>query len=277
MVINMNKIDCAKFRDYKLKELKSEVEEMDIVPSVLVVQVGDNPASNKYVGNKKKRFEETGIKCDIDRFDESITQEQLIRNIRLRQHDYSAVIVQEPLPKHIDSKEVNKYIRPKKDCDGLTMKNIGSLHNQRNMITPATPQGVMDMFDYYNVDLSSKEVLIVGRSILVGRPLAELMLQKDATVTVAHSKTKDLQEKISSGRYDIIVACIGQAKLLKNAKAEYLIDVGINFIDGKMCGDFDIDSAECEYYTSVPNGVGVLTQATIVENVIKCHKLQMGW
>lgn len=272
----MNKIDCVKFRDDKLARLKSEVEEMDNKPALLVVQVGDNPASNKYVANKVKRCEETGIECTVLKLDESITEEELINTVRFNQYDYSAIIVQEPLPKHINSKKVNKYVMPKRDCDGLTMANIGSLHNQNNKLTPATPQGVVDMFDYYNVDLTGKEVLIVGRSILVGRPLAELMLQKDATVTVAHSKTKNLQEKISSGRYDIIVACIGQAKFLKNAKAEYLIDVGINFMDGKMCGDFDIESAICNYYTSVPQGVGQLTVATVVENVIKCHKLQMG-
>lgn len=270
----MNKIDCVKFRDDKLSSLKSEVEEMKTKPSLLVIQVGDNPASNKYISNKVKRCEETGIECIVCKLDENIKESELIDIIKNVQCEYSAVIVQEPLPKHINSKNVNKYIHPMRDCDGLTMGNIGTLHNQQNRITPATPQGVVDMFDYYNVDLTGKEILIVGRSILVGRPLAELMLQKDATVTVAHSKTKDLQEKISSGRYDIIVACIGQAKFLKNAKAEYLIDVGINFMDGKMCGDFDIESATCDYYTSVPNGVGVLTQATIVENVIKCHKLQ---
>lgn len=270
----MEKINCIAFRDEKLESLKVEVETLKNRPTLLVIQVGDNPASNKYVGNKVKKCEEIGIACNILKLKENTTQSDLIDILRNEQEDYSSVIVQEPLPRHINSKEVNRYLYPEKDCDGLTETNIGHLHNQRNQITPATPQGIMNMFNWLNVDLTGKEVLIVGRSILVGRPLAELMLQKDATVTVAHSKTKNLQEKISSGNYDIIVACIGQAKFLKNAKAEYLIDVGINFIDGKMCGDFDIESAQCDYYTSVPNGCGQLTVATVTENIIKCHKLQ---
>lgn len=270
----MKKINCIEFRDNKLDILEDAVNSFTKVPTLLVIQVGDNFASNKYVANKVKRCEEIGIKCDVLKLDENISEVDLIHTLQMKQDNYSAVIVQEPLPKHINSKVVNSHLKPEKDCDGLTQDNIGCLHNQKNRITPATPQGIMNMFGYYGIDLTGKEVLIVGRSNLVGRPLAELMLQEDATVTVAHSKTKNLQEKISSGNYDIIVACIGQAKFLKNAKAEYLVDVGINFLDGKMCGDFDIESAQCNYYTSVPNGVGVLTQATIVENVIKCHILQ---
>lgn len=272
----MKRIDCIGFRDSKLEELREEVKGFEKAPSLLVIQVGDNPASNKYVGNKVKRCEETGIECTVMKLQENISEIELITRLVSEQDDYSAVIVQEPLPKHINSKNVNTFISQLKDCDGLTRWNIGDLHNQQNTITPATPQGVINMFDCYGVDLSGKEVLIIGRSVLVGRPLAELMLQKDATVTIAHSKTKNLQEKVSSGKYDVIVACIGQAKFLKNAKAKYLIDVGINFDEnGKMCGDFDMESADCEHYTSVPNGVGQLTVATVAENVIKCHKLQI--
>lgn len=269
----MQKIDCIKFRDYKLSQFKSEIETMSEKPSLLVIQVGNNPASNKYVANKVKRCEEVGINCTVSNLNENVSESTLIDILKNTQDFYSAVIIQEPLPKHINSKNVNSYLKPHKDCDGLTMDNIGQLHNQQNRITPATPQGIMNMFDFHDIDLAGKDVLIIGRSMLVGRPLAELMLQKDATVTVAHSKTKNLDEKISSGDYDVIVSCVGQAKFLKNAKAKYLIDVGINFIDGKMCGDFDIDSAICDYYTSVPEGVGVITQATIIENVIKCHRL----
>lgn len=272
----MNKIDCIAVRDSKLEHLKREVEEMKHKPSLLVVQVGDNSASNKYVANKVKRCEETGIECSVLKLDEDITEYELVNLVKLQQKLFSAIIVQEPLPNHINSKTVNEAIQWFKDCDGLTDDNIGFLHNQKNMITSATPQGIVDMFDYYNVDLTGMDVLIIGRSVLVGRPLAELMTQKDATVTLAHSRTKGLDEKISSGQYDIIVACVGKAKHFKNAKAKYLIDVGINFVDGKMCGDFDIDSSKCDYYTTVPNGCGQLTVAKVVENVVKCHKIQVN-
>lgn len=271
----MKKINCLEFRDTKVMELKERVSSMQKKPSLLVIKVGNDPASTKYVNNKVNRCKEIGLETKIINLDENVTETELIDTITLNQISYDAVIVQEPLPKHISSKKVNSYVISDKDCDGLTEYNIGRLYNQRNNVAPATPQGIVNLFDFMNVDLSGKEVLVIGRSNLVGRPLSELMLQKDATVTIAHSKTKNLEEKISSGRYDIIVACVGRAKFLKNAKAEYLIDVGINHDEnGKMCGDFDIDTCECQFYTSVPGGVGLLTQVTIVENIIKCFQLQ---
>ena len=271
----MQKIDCLEFRDARMERLKEMVQLMDKKPSLLIIKVGNDQASNKYVDNKIKRCKEVGIKTVLLTLDEDSTQSDIISAISLHQSTYNAVIVQEPLPKHIDSKEVNSYIHNYRDCDGLTEYNIGRLFNQRNCIVPATPRGIVNLFDFMNVDLSGKEVLVIGRSNLVGRPLAELMLQKDATVTIAHSRTKNLEEKVASGRYDIIVSCVGKAKFIKGAKAEYLIDVGINLDEnGKMCGDFDIDTCDCEYYTSVPGGVGLLTQTTIVENIIKCFQLQ---
>ena len=271
----MQKINCLEFRDTKMKEIKERVESMIKKPSLLIIKVGDDQASNKYVSNKIKRCEDVGISVELIQMPENVTESDIITTLTLHQPEHNAVIIQEPLPKHIDSKTVNSYIYNYKDCDGLTEENIGRLFNQRNCITPATPQGIVNLFDFMNVDLSGKEVLVIGRSNLVGRPLAELMLQEDATVTIAHSRTKNLEEKVASGRYDIIVSCVGKAKFLKGAKAEYLIDVGINLDEnGKMCGDFDIDTCDCEYYTSVPGGVGLLTQATIVENIIKCFQLQ---
>ena len=270
----MKQFDCVKFRNDRLKQLQKKVALLKTKPSLLIIQVGDNPASNKYVNNKIKRCEEVGIDCTLKKFPETITENDLINKITISQHYYSSIIVQEPLPKHIDSKKVNSVIYQYKDCDGLVKSNIGCLHNQQNCITPATPQGIINLFDYYNINLEGKNVLIVGRSNLVGRPLAELFLQKDCTVTISHSKTKDLQRDLSSGNYDIVVGCIGKAKLLKNVNTKYIIDVGINFIDGKMCGDFDIETCNCEWYTPVPNGVGQLTVATVAENIVKCHELQ---
>ena len=273
----MKALDCKTVRDYYLEQFKKELLTFDFCPTLIIIQVGNNPASNKYVSNKIKRCEEVGIKCELVKLEETVTQEELEICVLEKQRICSAIIVQEPLPKHLSAEKVNKMITFMNDCDGLSDYNMQCLYQGHPKIIPATPQGILNLFDYYNIDLDGKNILMIGRSKLVGHPLSEALNLRNATVTLAHSHTKDLEAKVSSGDYDIIISAIGKAKFIKHAKADYLIDVGINFDEqNKMCGDFDMTTAQCEYYTSVPGGVGLLTQAAIVGNVIKCYKLIHG-
>ena len=272
----MNQIlDCKAVRDSRLKDFKRRVEGYSTTPKLVIVQVGDREDSTKYVNNKVNRCIENGIECDVVKLHENITTEELIKKVKEVQKQASAIIVQCPLPKHINEKLVMMAIDPSKDCDGLTQENIGLLHDQRPMIIPATAKGILDLIDFYGINVEGMDILLIGRSNLVNRPLYECLLQRNATPMIAHSKTKNLQEKLSSGRFDMVIGAIGQAKFLSNVSTDYIIDVGINFDEnGKMCGDFDMETSKCKYYTKVPGGVGLLTQEAIVGNVLTCHLLQ---
>lgn len=269
-------LDCKVVRNYKLKHHKEEISKLSSKPKLLIIQANNNHASDTYVRNKMNRCIECGIEVTLKEFDESITENELIKYVDFVQDLYDAIIPQSPMYNHINEKNVISHIHYTKDCDGLNEINIGKLHNQdKNAIIPATAQGILDLFDYYKIDLTGKNVLIVGRSLLVSRPLQEMLTQRDCTVTMAHSKTKNLQYMLSSGDYDIVVSAIGKAKELRQIEAEYIIDVGINRDEnGKLCGDVDIDTCKCKYYTPVPSGCGLLTQETIVGNVLKCYELQ---
>ena len=268
-------LDCKAVRDFKLEQYVNEIKCMKTKPSMAVIQVGDRKDSTKYVNNKIAKCLDCGIEATAHRLDEKITTEELVEKVKEIQEGVSAIIVQCPLPKHISEKTVMSVINPYKDCDGLTRKNIGYLHDQNPIIIPATAQGILDLIDYHKINVEGMDVLLIGRSNLVNRPLYEALLQRNATPTLAHSKTKNLQEKLSSGKYDMIVGAIGQCKFLRNVNTKYIIDVGINVDEnGKLHGDFDIESANCEYYTTVPGGVGVLTVESVIGNIVKCHKLQ---
>lgn len=272
-------LDCKVVRDKILGEVKQIVEKLEAFgcekPSVKIIQVGNREDSNRYVKNKINRCLEVGIEASVAVFPEEIITLELIAEIEKIQSEVSAVIVQCPLPKHIDEKMVMETINPLKDCDGLTRTNIGYIYSGTPRIIPATALGILTLLEENNVQLEGANVLLIGRSNLVNMPLFKLLLDENATVTIAHSKTKDLDKKLSSGDYDIIVGAIGKSKFLKNAKAKYIIDVGINVDEnGKLTGDFDIDTCECEYYTPTPSGTGLLTQGAIVLSILKCHLLQ---
>ncbi len=270
----MDKFDCKEVRDYKLAQAKELVEGMETKPSLIIIQVGSRADSTRYVRNKINRCLDVGIEANAIVLPESSTTEEVIETIK-QHHKVSAIIVQCPLPKHIDEFEVINAVPYYQDCDGLTVRNVGLLHSQKPVIVPATAQGIIDLFDYYNIDLASKNVLLVGRSNLVNRPLYELMLQRNATPTIAHTKTKCLDKHLIDATYDIIVGAIGKPLELKYVNAMFIIDVGINVMhDGTMVGDFDIDTCYCGMYTTVPSGVGLLTQQAIVHNVIKCHNMR---
>lgn len=272
----MNQVlDCKIVRDTKLAEIKKQVALCKVKPSMAVIQVGNREDSTKYVNNKIARCIECGIDSEIVKLEETITTEDLITKVREVQERVSALIVQCPLPKHINEKAVMEVINPLKDCDGLTTENIGLLHNQQPRIIPATAQGILDLIDYYGVEVEGMDILLIGRSNLVNRPLYEALLQRNATPMIAHSKTLDLQAKLSRGDFEMVIGAIGQAEFLTKVNTRYIIDVGIN-VDyiGRLHGDFNMEFCKCSYYTKVPGGIGLLTQEAVVSNILKCHMLQ---
>lgn len=260
------KIDCD--------NLKSK----GIIPKLAVIMVGDNPASKVYVKNKSKACEEVGIEYEEFLLDENTTQKDLISLIEQlnEREDVTGILLQSPIPAHLDINEAFRTISPKKDVDGFHPVSVGKLTLGQDTFVSCTPYGVIKMFEEYNIDLEGKNVVIIGRSNIVGKPLIQCCLNKNATVTVCHSRTKNLAEHTK--RADIVIVAIGKAKFLKEDMVKdgaVVIDVGINRgEDGKLCGDVDFEnvSQKASYITPVPGGVGPMTIAMLMNNVIKAAK-----
>ena len=268
----------------KIREnLKKECEELKqkgIIPKLAVIMVGDNPASKLYVKNKSKACEEIGINYEEYLLEENTTQEQLIDLIQNLNKDktVNGILLQSPIPDHLNINQAIKAITYSKDVDGFTPSSIGKLMIGEDTFISCTPYGVIKMFEEYNIDLTGKNVVILGRSNIVGKPLLQCCLNKNATVTVCHSKTKDLIEYTK--RADILIAAIGKSKFVKKEMLKdgvVVIDVGINRgEDGKLTGDVDFDEVEkiASYITPVPGGVGPMTIAMLMNNVIKATNIQ---
>ena len=268
----------------KIREnLKIECEELKqkgIIPKLAVIMVGDNPASKVYVKNKSKACEEIGINYEEYLLEENTTQEQLIDLIQNLNKDktVNGILLQSPIPEHLNINQAIKAITYSKDVDGFTPSSIGKLMIGEDTFISCTPYGVIKMFEEYNIDLTGKNVVILGRSNIVGKPLLQCCLNKNATVTVCHSKTKDLIEYTK--RADILIAAIGKSKFVKKEMLKdgvVVIDVGINRgEDGKLTGDVDFDEVEkiASYITPVPGGVGPMTIAMLMNNVIKATNIQ---
>lgn len=269
-----SKEDIKEYVTTRKTAIKQELQGKLHVPTLAIVQVGDNPASNKYIGGKIKDCEEVGIKAILFKFDEDIKVGHFMDRIIdiAKSKLIHGIIIQKPLPQHIEEcfASIVDYIPAHKDVDGFKKDTI---------FDPCTPKGIIDYIeDRMGVDwLRSKEVVIINRTELVGRPLARMMLDRDATVTVCHSHTRNLAYITSMA--DIVVSAIGKPKKLNS---EYVypggvcIDVGISFDEnGKMCGDFDReDVLKCtDYCTPVPGGVGLLTRLALLENVLKAYQL----
>lgn len=257
-----------------LLNLKAEVEKMAKKPHLAVIQVGNNPASNIYVGIKQKKAEEIGIKSTVIKFPETILQEDLINKIEKLNTDRTvdAILVQLPLPKTIDESQVIKTILPQKDVDGFTPETMGNILCGITTITyPCTPKGIVRLLDEYNINIEGKHVVVVGRSNIVGKPIASMLLNRNATVTVCHSKTKNLSEITKTA--DILISAVGKKIIFENMVKENatVIDVGI-FKDenGKITGDVDFQnvSKKVKYITPVPKGVGPMTIAMLLDNTI---------
>lgn len=273
-----NIIDGKKISNIYLEEYKKQIDKMIKKPTLVVIQVGNNPASNIYVNNKKKLSEKAGINFVLQKY-ENITEKKLIEEIKKlnKNKKVNAILVQLPLPKEINEKNIIESIDPNKDVDGLTSANIGRLFSQEDGIIPCTALGIMNLLNYKKINLEGKEVVIVGRSKLVGLPLIALMQKENATVTICHSKTKKLKEKTKTA--DILIVATGQPNLIKKDMVKekaIVIDVGINRINNKICGDVEFDKVKekAKLITPVPGGVGPMTVSTLINNVIKCYEIQ---
>ena len=266
-------------------ELKVRAEALrkdGVVPCLAVLLAGDDPASKIYVRNKKRACEEIGIESRELLFPESVTEEELIAQIRALNEDAAvdAMLVQLPLPKHIDEARVLAEIAPEKDADGFHVVNAGRLFTGQTSVLPCTPAGCMELLRRANVEFSGKHAVVVGRSNIVGKPMAMLLLNEHCTVTVCHSRTKDLARFTRDA--DILVAAVGRpgmitGEMIKPGAA--VIDVGINRLDnGKLMGDVDFESAEpvAGAITPVPGGVGPMTIAMLMQNAILAAEKRHG-
>lgn len=266
----------------QVKEETARLKEQGIVPGLAVVIVGDDPASRVYVNNKKKACELVGFHSEEYALGAEITQEELLALVEKLNKDDSinGILVQLPLPKHLDDKAVIAAIDPKKDVDAFHAENVGKIMIGDYKFLPCTPAGVMELLASENIEIEGKSCVVIGRSNIVGKPMAMLLLHKNGTVTITHSRTKNLKE-ICLGA-DIIVAAVGIPKFLKGDMVKdgaVVIDVGMDRDEnGKLCGDVDFDEVEKKagYITPVPGGVGPMTIAMLMKNTLMAAKIAHG-
>lgn len=261
-------------------ETEKLVSEYGVTPGLAVVIVGDDPASRVYVNNKKKACELVGFKSEEYALPAETTQDELLRLVDTLNNkpDINGILVQLPLPKHLDDKAVIERISPQKDVDAFHAVNVGKIMLGEYDFLPCTPAGVMEMLHQYEIPVEGKECVVIGRSNIVGKPMGMLLLHENGTVTICHSRTKNLKEVCK--RADILVAAVGKAKFVTADMVKenaVVIDVGMNRDEnGKLCGDVDFENVKdkCSYITPVPGGVGPMTIATLMKNTIKACKIQ---
>lgn len=268
----------AKVREEIAADVANFREKYGFVPGLTVIIVGENPASVVYVRNKKKACLDVGMKSEVIEMPESTTEEELLSRIDElnADPDVHGILVQLPLPSHIDEESVINRISPDKDVDAFHPVNVGKVMTGNFSFVPCTPAGVMEMLKFKGIEISGKHCVIIGRSNIVGKPQAMLMLKENATVTVCHSKTKDLSKITREA--DILVAAVGRAKFVGAdmvKEGAVVVDVGINRLDdGKLCGDVDFDAVEpkASYITPVPGGVGPMTITMLLKNTLTAAK-----
>lgn len=261
-----------------LDNLSNEISKLKIKPTLVVIQVGNNSASNIYVSQKKNMADYVGIKFIHEKLEETILEEDLIKIIDNYNNDdnVDGILVQMPLPKHINKNNIQNAIFYEKDVDGLTDINAGRLLHNKETLTACTSLGIIELLKYYNIDIGSKNVVIVGRSNLVSKPLYSLFINNDATVTMCHSKTKNLSSFTKQA--DILIVAVGKKHLITKdmiKENSVIIDVGINREDNKLYGDVDFENIkDIANITPVPGGVGQMTVATLGMNVLKAYNLR---
>lgn len=276
MIILDGKSLSAKVKD----ELKGNVNSYFQTPILAVITIGDDAASEVYVKNKRKACEYVGMSFLHIDYASSVKEEVVIKKIKQLNKDKSinGIIVQLPIPENFNVSKIINTIDPTKDVDGLTNKEAGKLIQNEKCLIPCTPKGIMEIFKEYKIELEGKHVVIVGRSILVGKPLMLECLNKNATVTMCHSKTKDLKKYTKDA--DILIVAVGKKYLIDKTmvkKDSVIIDVGINRIDGKLYGDVNPNVEEvCGYLTPVPGGVGPMTVSMLLKNTFEAYKNQNG-
>ena len=274
MIIDGKKISAV-LRE-KLKEKVSKLKSTyNAVPGLTVILIGENPPSKIYVKNKEKSAIEVGINSEVIRYQDNVEEKVVLNKIKeLNENDkVSGILVQLPLPKHIDKRKVIETINPNKDVDGLHPMNVGNLSSGYDSMVPCTPLGCYLLIKDVEKDLNGKHAVVIGRSNLNGKPMTQLLLKENCTLTITHSKTKDL--KAECARADIIIAAVGRPKLVKAdwvKKDAIVIDVGINKTDFGLVGDVDFDgvSKVAKAITPVPGGVGPMTIACLLSNTVEC-------
>ncbi|MDM5156381.1 bifunctional methylenetetrahydrofolate dehydrogenase/methenyltetrahydrofolate cyclohydrolase FolD [Bacillus sp. DX1.1] len=270
--------EVAEKKRVQLKEEVVKLKEQGIVPGLAVILVGEDPASHSYVKGKEKGCEQVGIYSELIEFPDTITEERLLAEIdRLNEDDrINGILVQLPLPKHIEEKAIIERISPEKDVDGFHPISVGRMMTGQDTFLPCTPHGIVELVKETNLDISGKHVVVIGRSNIVGKPVGQLFLNENATVTYCHSKTKNIKEL--SKLADILIVAVGRAKMVT---ADYIkegavvIDVGVNRLDtGKLCGDVDFENVldVAGYITPVPKGVGPMTITMLLHNTVESAK-----
>lgn len=261
------------------RQVKELILEEKITPCLAVIQIGDNKASQVYIKNKKKACEDVGIRFEHIKFNDTISEELVINEIKRLNNDISVngILVQLPLPALFDEGKIINEINPVKDVDGLTYQNVGNLVLENDCLVPCTPLGVMELLKAYKVELATKNVCLVGRSNLVGKPLMQLLLKEDATLSVCHSKSLDIKNYTTKA--DVLIVAAGHPNLITKdmvKEGAVVIDVGINKEGNLLCGDVDFEevSKKASLITPVPGGVGPMTVSCLLKNVVKAYKIQ---
>lgn len=270
-----------KIKDEIKEEIEKIKEQYPRVPQLAVILVGDNQASQTYVRNKERGCHYVGMDSLVMKHDENFTEKELLEEIEQLNQDENVdgILVQLPLPKHIDENRVLKAIAPAKDVDGFHPENVAQLFLGQHSLVPCTPKGMMVLLDEIGYDLTGKEVVVVGRSNIVGKPVALLCLQRNATVTIAHSKTENLKEVCQ--RADVLIAAVGKAKMITKDYVKdgaVILDVGINRDENnKLCGDVDYEDVKDKAYaiTPVPGGIGPMTITMLLKNTLEAFYMHM--
>jgi methylenetetrahydrofolate dehydrogenase (NADP+) / methenyltetrahydrofolate cyclohydrolase len=276
MIIDGKK-EAAVLRDEIKKEIEFIKSKTNKVPGLTVILIGDFAPSQIYVKNKEKNSKEVGINSEVIRYSKDVTEEEVLKKIELLNNDnnVSGILVQLPLPTQINKEKIINSINPKKDVDGFHPINVGNLSSGYKATVPCTPLGCLLLIKKIEPSLSGKHAVIIGRSNLNGKPMAQLLLKENCTVTIVHSKTKDL--KVECLKADILVAAVGVANLVKGdwvKKNSIVIDVGINKVGDKIVGDVEFDTVKekARAVTPVPGGVGPMTIACLLKNTLECFK-----
>ena len=265
------------------EKLRLEVEKLDVKPTLAVIIIGCNPASKVYVKNKEKKALEIGFNSIVIELDENITKDELEKTIKELNEDknINGILLQLPLPKHLNEKDFLDLIDPKKDVDGFSSYNSGKLlKNDSPYAIPCTPKGIIRLLDEYNIDIEGRVSTVIGRSNIVGKPVSILLLNRNSTVIMTHTKTKNLEHFTKSA--DILICAAGKKEMIKKEMIKenaVIIDVGITRdIDGRLKGDVDFDDTKdkASYITPVPGGIGPMTIAMLMENTYELYKIQKG-
>lgn len=269
-------LNGKKLSEEILNKLKEETSALKTKPALSIISAGDNPASKTYINSKLKACKFLGIKADAYHY-EKISEAELLNLINKLNVDASVhgILAQLPLPENIDAFKIISAINPLKDADGIHPYNLGLLMHNKSNLLPCTPSGIIEILKRYNIPLNGKHGVIIGRSLIVGKPLGIMLLNNDATITYCHTKTKNLSE--ITQKADILVAAAGKPKLVTAEMIKpgsCIIDVGTNLVGGKLCGDVDFERAKekAGYITPVPGGIGPMTVAMLMQNTLKAYK-----